>query len=54
MNYKVTQDREDEQEVEVTKEFATSVDKDAAWLKKGGKYRFGYKNIMLQIMKVWF
>lgn len=42
-NYKVTQDREDEQEVEVTKEFAASVDKDAAWLKKGGKYRFGYK-----------
>ena len=42
-NYKVTQDREDEQEVEVTKEFAPSVDKDAAWLKKAGKYRFGYK-----------
>jgi IS5 family transposase len=42
-NYKVTEDREDEQEVEVTKEFADSVDKDASWLKKGGKYRFGYK-----------
>lgn len=42
-NYKVTQDREDEQEVEVTKDFSDSVDKDAAWLKKGGKYRFGYK-----------
>lgn len=42
-NYKVTQDREDEQEVEVAKAFADSVDKDASWLKKGGKYRFGYK-----------
>ncbi|PHS10826.1 MAG: IS5/IS1182 family transposase [Kordia sp.] len=42
-NYKVTQDREDEQEVEVTKEFSDSVDKEAAWIKKGGKYRFGYK-----------
>ncbi|MBT8244376.1 MAG: IS5 family transposase [Winogradskyella sp.] len=42
-NYKVTEDREDEQEVEVTKEFSDSVDKDAAWLKKSGKYRYGYK-----------
>ena len=42
-NYKVTENRKDEQEVEVTKEFADSVDKDASWLKKGGKYRFGYK-----------
>ena len=42
-NYKVTEDREDEHEVEVTKEFSDSVDKEAAWIKKGGKYRFGYK-----------
>lgn len=42
-NHKVTEDRKDEQEVKVTKEYADSVDKDAAWLKKGGKYRFGYK-----------
>lgn len=42
-NYKVTEDRKDEQEVEVAKEFAQSVDKEASWIKKGGKYRFGYK-----------
>ncbi len=42
-NHKVTEDRKDEQEIEVTKDYADSVDKDAAWLKKGGKYRFGYK-----------
>lgn len=42
-NYKVTEDRKDEQEVEVTKQYADSVDKEGAWLKKGGKYRFGYK-----------
>jgi len=42
-NHKVTEDRKDEQELEVTKDYADSVDKDAAWLKKGGKYRFGYK-----------
>ena len=42
-NHKVTEDRIDEQEVEVTKDYADSVDKEAAWLKKGGKYRFGYK-----------
>lgn len=42
-NHKVTEDRKDEEEVEVTKDYADSVDKDAAWLKKGGKYRFGYK-----------
>jgi IS5 family transposase len=42
-NHKVTEDRKDEQEVAVTKDYADSVDKDAAWLKKGGKYRFGYK-----------
>ncbi len=42
-NYKVTEDRKDEKEVEVNKDYADSVDKDASWLKKGGKYRFGYK-----------
>lgn len=42
-NHKVTEDRKDEQEVEVTKDYADSVDKEASWLKKGGKYRYGYK-----------
>ena len=41
--HKVTEDRKDEEEIVVTKEYADSVDKDASWLKKGGKYRFGYK-----------
>lgn len=41
--HKVTEDREDEQKKEVTKEYAQSVDKDASWLKKRGKYHFGYK-----------
>lgn len=40
-NYKVTQDRSEE--VEVVKEYSDSVDKDASWLKKRGKYHFGYK-----------
>jgi len=42
-NHKVTEDRKDEEEVEVVKDYADSVDTEAAWLKKGGKYRFGYK-----------
>ncbi len=42
-NHKVTKDREDLEAVPLTKEYADSVDKDGAWLKKGGKYRFGYK-----------
>ncbi len=41
--HKVTEDRKDEQEVEVKKDYADSVDKDASWLKKQGKYRYGYK-----------
>lgn len=41
--HRVTEDRTDEQEVEVAKEYADSVDKEASWLKKGGKYRYGYK-----------
>lgn len=42
-NYKVTEDREDEKEVEVTKEYSSNVDKEASWLKKRGKFHFGYK-----------
>ena len=42
-NYKVTEDREDEQEMEVKKEYSSNVDTDARWLKKRGKYHFGYK-----------
>ncbi|MCF6224165.1 MAG: IS5 family transposase [Flavobacteriaceae bacterium] len=39
--HKVTQDRE--QEVSVKKDYASRVDKDATWLKKRGKYHFGFK-----------
>lgn len=42
-NHKVTEDREDEQEVEVVKEYASNVDTDGSWLKKRGKYHFGFK-----------
>jgi len=44
-NHKVTEDRteEDENEVIVKKEYADSVDKDSTWLKKRGKYHFGFK-----------
>lgn len=42
-NHEVTEDRKDEQEVEVTKKYADSVDNEASWLKKGGKFRYGYK-----------
>jgi len=38
----VTEDRSGE-EVEVSKEYADSVDKDGTWLKKRGKLHFGYK-----------
>jgi len=41
--HKVTQDREETEEVEVKKEYSASVDKEASWLKKRGKYHFGYK-----------
>lgn len=41
--YQVTEDRKDEKEVRIEKEFTDSVDKDAAWIKKGGKLRYGYK-----------
>ena len=40
--HKVTEDRSDET-VEVKKDYADSVDKDATWLKKRGKYHFGFK-----------
>jgi IS5 family transposase len=40
--HKVTEDRSDEI-VEVEKNYADSVDKDGTWLKKGGKYHFGFK-----------
>lgn len=41
-NHKVTEDRTEE-EVAVTKEYGGSVDKDGTWLKKRGKYHFGFK-----------
>lgn len=41
-NHKVTQDRSEE-EVEITKDYAESVDKDGTWLKKRGVYHFGFK-----------
>ena len=41
-NHKVTEDRS-EQEVEIKKVYADSVDKDGTWLKKRGKYHFGFK-----------
>ena len=40
--HKVTEDRS-EKEVEVTKDYSDSVDKDGTWLKKRGKYHFGFK-----------
>jgi len=42
-NYEVTNDREDKQEVSVEKQYPDSVDKEAAWPKKTGRYRYGYK-----------
>ena len=41
--HKVTENGVDEKEVSVKKDYGNSVDKDAAWLKKGGKFRYGYK-----------
>ncbi len=41
-NHEVTQDRSEE-EIAVKKEYAESVDKDGTWLKKRGKYHFGFK-----------
>ncbi|MFV0505410.1 MAG: IS5 family transposase [Bacteroidales bacterium] len=41
--HEVTQDREDPKQSEVRKKYADSVDKDGTWLKKRGKFHFGYK-----------
>lgn len=41
--HQVTEDRIDEKEVSLEKDDADRVDKDAWWLKKGGKFRDGYK-----------
>jgi IS5 family transposase len=41
-NFKVTEDRCADQ-VEVHKEYADSVDKEGTWLRKRGKYHFGFK-----------
>ncbi|PQB08046.1 hypothetical protein BST83_13485 [Polaribacter filamentus] len=41
-NFKVTEDRFADQ-VEVHKEYPNSVDKEGTWLKKRGKYHFGFK-----------
>jgi IS5 family transposase len=43
VTHQVTQDRTDEQEVEIIKEYTDSVDKEASWVKKAGKLRYGYK-----------
>ena len=43
VTHKVTEDRSDEQSEPITKELASSVDKDASWLKKRGKLHYGYK-----------
>lgn len=42
-NHQITEDREDEKEVKTDKVYADSVDKEASWLKKSGKYHYGYK-----------
>jgi len=39
--HKVSQDREEE--IQVKRAYASSVDTDGSWLKKRGKYHFGYK-----------
>ncbi len=41
--HKVTQDRSDTGEVALAKDYSDSVDRDASWLKKRGKYHYGYK-----------
>lgn len=41
--HKVTEDRTEEKELEVEKNYPSSVDKDASWLKKRGKFHYGYK-----------
>lgn len=51
-NHKVTEDRVDEKEISVKKDYADSVDKDAAWLKKGGEFGMAIKSITLRMKKV--
>jgi IS5 family transposase len=41
-NFKVAEDR-CEEDVKIEKEYANSVDKEGTWLKKRGKYHFGFK-----------
>jgi IS5 family transposase len=41
-NHKITEDRSEE-EIALKKEYGQSVDKDGTWLKKRGKYHFGFK-----------
>lgn len=41
--HKVTEDRSEEEVTVVKKEYSESVDKDGTWLKKRGKYHFGFK-----------
>ncbi|MFT6880697.1 MAG: IS5 family transposase [Arcticibacterium sp.] len=41
--HEATEDRKDLEEVKVEKSYPKSVDMNAAWLKNGGKYRFGFK-----------
>jgi IS5 family transposase len=41
-NFKVTEDS-CEDDVKIEKEYADSVDKEGTWLKKRGKYHFGFK-----------
>ena len=41
--HKLTEDRSEEQEVSTKQEYADRVYKDGSWLKKGGKFHYGYK-----------
>lgn len=43
ITHEVARDREYQKVVEVNQKYADSVDKEAAWLKKSGKLRYGYK-----------
>lgn len=42
-NFKLPEEGEDQQQSELEKQYAESVDKDATWIKKAGKIHFGYK-----------
>ncbi|MFV0366767.1 MAG: transposase [Mangrovibacterium sp.] len=41
--HEVINDREDPSQEKVIKKYASSVDQDGSWLKKRGKFHFGYK-----------